>query len=83
MGRVCSTLSEPRESPYKQIKINSEYVIGLLALGRYSGVPALGPDFVPQESLESGYVFYWDGDTSVHYNEGPDISFGLLISFKK
>lgn len=72
------------QNPQIRSKANSDYIIGLLALGKYQDLPAVGPDFKPQQILESGWVFYWDGDKAVRYlGSGTDTNFALLLSFKK
>ncbi|KAL2048929.1 hypothetical protein ABVK25_010782 [Lepraria finkii] len=68
--------------PYARDMTNVDYVIGVIALGRHDDLPALGPDFVAQKPLESGWVFYWDGSAKVRYS-GSGKSFALPLSFKK
>ena len=68
--------------PYTLDITNVDYVIGVIALGNHNDLPALGPDFAAQEPLESGWVFYWDGSTTVRYS-GSGKSFALPLSFKK
>ena len=68
--------------PYTRDMTNVDYVIGVIALGRHDDLPALGPDFVTQKPLESGWVFYWDGNARVRYS-GSGKSFALPLSFKK
>ena len=70
------------ERPYNLDMTNVDYVIGVIALGTHNDLPALGPDFVAQEPLESGWVFYWDGSTRAKYS-GSGKSFALPLSFKK
>ena len=62
--------------------INAVYVIGVIVFDNHHDLPALGPDFVAQEPLESGWVFYWDGSSKVRYS-GSGKSFALPLSFRK
>ncbi len=61
---------------------NVEYVIGVIALGNYNNLSALDPDFAAQESLESGWIFYWDRSIRVKYS-GSDKSIVLSLLYKK
>ena len=40
--------------PYSRDTINVDYWIGIIALGNYNDLPALGLDYIAQESLKSG-----------------------------
>ena len=68
--------------PYILDATNVDYVMGVMALGLHMDLPALGPDFVKQEPLKSGWVFYWDGSAQAKYS-GSGRSFALPLSFRK
>lgn len=68
--------------PYSWDTTNINYVISVIALSNHNDLPALGSDFITQEPLESGWVFYWDESTKVRYSDSGK-SFTLPLSFKK